>query len=192
MYICVCHIYTYVGGGLRAWRANSLFLWCSAVSLQPEGRNNEPAEGSDRFYLRDTDPNDSISIVPNEKSPSSMGIGGAAGDLGGRQMFRFHLELDPSPEPRTCCALAPTFHRSQALSISVLPDCNRMKASQIKEYYLCPLCSNWHPSPLSAHTKGVRAPWPDGCPAVQPRGSSFTSSSSRILFLWKTKATCPP
>lgn len=59
--------------GESTLRTNSPIPWCSVVSLQPEGRNNEPAEGSDRFYLGDTDPNDSISIVPNEKSPSLYG-----------------------------------------------------------------------------------------------------------------------
>ena len=111
MYICVCHIYTYVGGGLRALRVNSPIPWCFAVSLQPEGRNNEPAEGSDRFYLGDTDPNDSISIVPNEKSPSFYGDW--RGCRGARRQGDVQIPFGTRSFPRTKDMLCPRPHIPQ-------------------------------------------------------------------------------
>lgn len=45
-------------------------------------------------------------------------------------MFSLRLEPDPFPEPRTHCALVPASYRSQALSVSVLLACNRVRASQ--------------------------------------------------------------
>lgn len=90
-------------------------------------------------------------------------------------MFNLHLE----PEPRTRCALAPTSHRVRALPISV-----NLPAKEGK-----PLKSRSTTSTLRALPGTHR---PDGRPPAQPLGLSPMHSSSRILFSWKIKVTCPP
>lgn len=69
-------------------------------------------KGVTDFYLQDTDLHDSISIVPNEKSPSLHGETRSC--RGGRMQGD---DLDPSPDPRTCRALIPASHGSHAQSI---------------------------------------------------------------------------
>ena len=100
-------------------RGSSPLLYCSVVSLQPEGRNNEPAEGSDRFYLRDTDPNDSISIVPRKSHPPWMGsrrVGVLWGDRRHRDV-QLPFGTRPSLTTKDMYALTPASHKSQPLSL---------------------------------------------------------------------------
>ena len=92
----------------------------SSVMLSPcslEGRNNEPAEGSDRFYLRDTDPNDSISIIPRKSRPSWMGVGGVLWGDSRHWDVRLPFGTRSSLTTKDMYALTPASHKSQTSSL---------------------------------------------------------------------------
>ena len=177
-----------------ALRGRSPLLYCSAVSLQPEGKNNEPAEGSDRFYLRDTDPNDSISIVPRKSHPPWMGSQGGGGGAVGRQeaprcSASIWNQTLPDHEGHVCPD--PCLPQKPALVIAVLLACNSTRASPAKKHLPTP-GSHQKPSPRSAHIREVQAAHCDGSP--QPSLAVYHSCDfpSGILFLRMIKATCPP
>lgn len=120
-----------------------------------------------------------LALFQTKSHPPSLGLGG--GSWGDRRQLPFGTRS--CPEPRTCCGLTATSHGSQALSTSVLHACNRIRASQIKEYYLPHPCWNWSPLSPTARFMGVQANQRDRRPPAQPHGLSFTNFPSGVLSL---------